>query len=91
MGIDPRYHDKVFGLFERLETGEKGTGIGLALVKRIVEMHGGRIWVESRGKGTGSTFGFTLDSPGSGLSAAEEPATTAEIVEAGDRFRGKAG
>ena len=60
MGIDPRYHDKVFGLFERLDPSIDGTGIGLALVKRIVEVHGGRIWVESEGEGRGSTFCFTL-------------------------------
>lgn len=61
LGIDPAYHEKVFGLFERLETGIPGTGIGLALVKRIVEAHGGRVWVESEGRGKGSTFCFTLD------------------------------
>jgi signal transduction histidine kinase len=60
VGIDPRYHEKVFGLFERLESEGDGTGIGLALVKRIIEVHGGRIWVESAGKGCGSTFYFTL-------------------------------
>ncbi|MCP3963861.1 MAG: GGDEF domain-containing protein [bacterium] len=60
IGIDPRYHEKVFGLFERLETEQDGTGIGLALVRRIVELHGGRIWVESEGSGSGSTFFFTL-------------------------------
>ncbi len=60
MGIDPRYHDKVFGLFERLDGGSEGTGIGLALVQRIVEVHGGRIWIESDGGGRGSTFCFTL-------------------------------
>ncbi len=59
-GIDPRYHEKIFGLFERLETDTKGTGIGLALVQRIIEVHGGRIWVESEGRGKGSTFCFTL-------------------------------
>ncbi len=60
IGIDPAYHQKVFGLFERLDAADEGTGIGLALVKRIVEMHGGRVWVESEGLGQGSTFCFTL-------------------------------
>lgn len=60
MGIEPRYQDKVFGLFERLDKTTQGTGIGLALVKRIVEVHGGRIWVQSEGLGHGSTFYFTL-------------------------------
>ena len=60
VGIDPRYHEKVFGLFERLDAAAEGTGVGLALVKRIVEVHGGRVWVESEGEGRGSTFCFTL-------------------------------
>ncbi|MEZ4643804.1 MAG: ATP-binding protein [Chloroflexota bacterium] len=66
MGIDPRYHDKVFGLFDRLDPSIEGTGIGLALVKRIIEVHNGRIWVESEGSGKGSTFFFTLprEAPG---------------------------
>jgi signal transduction histidine kinase len=62
--IDPRYHDRVFGLFERLDPRVEGTGVGLALVKRIVEVHGGRVWVESEGAGKGSSFCFTL--PGGG-------------------------
>jgi signal transduction histidine kinase len=60
VGIDPRYHDRVFALFERLDPRVEGTGVGLALVKRIVEVHGGRVWVESEGAGQGSTFCFTL-------------------------------
>jgi chemotaxis family two-component system sensor kinase Cph1 len=67
VGIDPRYHAKVFGLFEKLDQKSKGTGVGLAIVKRIVEIHGGRIWVESEGLGKGSRFCFTVpakDRPG---------------------------
>ncbi len=59
-GIDPRYQEKIFGLFEQLERNGAGTGIGLTLARRIVEAHGGRIWVESEGLGKGSTFCFVL-------------------------------
>ena len=60
IGIDPKYHEKIFGLFDRLDATGEGTGIGLALVQRIVEVHGGKIWVESAGAGQGSTFYFIL-------------------------------
>ena len=60
MGIDPQYHAKVFGLFEKLDPTSNGTGIGLALIKRIIEVHGGKMWVESKGSGKGSTFCFTI-------------------------------
>ncbi len=60
VGIEPRDHERVFRLFTRLETGTGGTGAGLALVRRIVEVHGGRVWVESEGRETGSRFCFTL-------------------------------
>ncbi|MCP3914356.1 MAG: histidine kinase, partial [bacterium] len=61
LGIDPKYHEKVFGLFERLEPeASEGTGIGLARVKRIVEIHDGKVWVESAGLGEGSTFCVSL-------------------------------
>jgi PAS domain S-box-containing protein len=60
MGIRKENLPKVFGLFERFNKNIPGTGIGLASVKRIIEAHGGRIWVESEGEGKGSTFLFTL-------------------------------
>ena len=60
VGIDAKYHDQIFRLFERLNTDVGGTGIGLALVKRIVEVHGGKIWVESDGLTLGSAIWFTL-------------------------------
>ena len=59
-GIEPRYHETIFGLFNKLDVRSEGTGIGLALVRRIVEFHGGKIWVESAGAGHGATFYFTL-------------------------------
>jgi PAS domain S-box-containing protein len=60
MGIEKEFHEQVFGLFERLSIDVDGTGIGLALVKRIVEVHGGKIWIESEGSGQGSKVIFTL-------------------------------
>ena len=60
IGIDQAYYGRIFGLFDKLDARSDGTGVGLALVKRIIEVHGGRIWVESEGKGRGSTFLFTL-------------------------------
>lgn len=65
IGIAPEYHERIFGLFNKLDARSDGTGVGLALVKRIIEFHGGRIWVQSDpspkgGAGKGSTFYFTL-------------------------------
>lgn len=58
-GIESQYLEKIFGIFEKLDLGKEGTGAGLAICRRIVEEHGGRIWAESE-VGKGTTFYFTL-------------------------------
>jgi len=58
-GIDPQDAERIFQPFKRLERGKSGTGLGLAICRRIVEQHGGRIWVDSE-RGKGATFRFTL-------------------------------
>jgi len=60
IGIEPGNHEKIFSLFDKLDPHSEGTGVGLTLVKRILEVHGGRIWMESAGKDLGTTFYFTL-------------------------------
>lgn len=60
IGIDSEYHTRIFGLFEKLDSTIEGTGVGLALIKRIIEVHGGNIWAESDGLGKGSSFYFTI-------------------------------
>ena len=62
IGIAPEHQPKIFGMFNRLSRSEGGAGIGLALCQRVVEIHGGRLWVESAA-GEGSTFRFTLPRP----------------------------
>jgi signal transduction histidine kinase len=59
-GIAPAFHERIWGIFQTLQPRDKveGTGIGLALVKKIVEARGGRVWVDSV-EGAGATFGFT--------------------------------
>jgi K+-sensing histidine kinase KdpD len=60
IGIAKQYREKVFGMFERLNAGMEGVGMGLALAKRIIETQEGRLWLESDGAGCGAKFFFSL-------------------------------
>lgn len=67
IGIAPEHHEKIFEMFYRVEgnyNSSESTGVGLAIVKRIIQSHGGKVWVDSEGQGRGSTFWFTLPKVG---------------------------
>ena len=82
MGIDPRHQAKMFNLFEKLNPKIEGTGMGLALVKRVVELYQGLIWVESGGLGQGASFLFTLPTA---VAAGILPAVSGGILPRGPR------
>jgi signal transduction histidine kinase len=84
IGIDPRHRDRVLDVFERLDPRGEGSGVGLAVVKRIVESHGGRVWLESEGleRGTSACVELPLES------AAVLAATPAASRPSGSASRG---
>ena len=59
-GIPEQYHEKVFGLFQRLDNAKEGTGVGLSIVHKAMNFHGGRVWIESKGQDDGCTFWFAF-------------------------------
>ena len=70
VGIEPKHQERVFALFQRLDHRPGGTGVGLTIVKRVVEAHRGRVWIESEGRGQGATVCFTLGTEPDGPGAA---------------------
>jgi PAS domain S-box-containing protein len=81
IGIELRHRDRVFDLFEKLDPRGEGSGVGLALVKRVVESHGGRVWLESEGRGAGTTACVTLPLAGSPAPSAEPTAAVGRLRE----------
>jgi len=80
-GIKPEYYEKIFQIFQRLHADDTGTGLGLTIARRIVEWHGGRIWLESE-EGKGTTFFFTLPKREIGLADPAKALAPAEPTTA---------
>jgi light-regulated signal transduction histidine kinase (bacteriophytochrome) len=93
IGIDPEYAEKVFVIFQRLNARDAypGTGIGLALAKKIVEFHGGEIWVDTRqqtdGPSNGATIRFTLPVAATPMVPVESTADNGRVATADDRWK----
>jgi signal transduction histidine kinase len=81
IGIEPRHRDRVFDLFEKLDPRAEGSGVGLPVVKRVVESHGGRVWLESEGPGAGTAACVTLP-------LADPAVDPSELTAAAGRRRG---
>ena len=81
IGIESRHRARVFDLFEKLDPRAEGSGVGLALVKRVVESHGGRVWLESEGRNRGTTACVTLPLAGPEAGAPEPTAAAERLRE----------
>jgi signal transduction histidine kinase len=89
IGIEPQYQDRVFVVFQRLHTREEydGTGIGLSICRKIVEHHGGRLWIADDHIGPGITFKFTLPDPNTDDESDERNDTENELKEVADHVQ----